>query len=123
MLPAGTAGLAYLGSCVVMGASVVLLPAAADSVWAPTTCFVGGALGWLGWRIRGARPAGGEGALALAVLGLLVLLLRLAAVYTWLDVSVPLPAVLVVGFAVQAAALLLLTAALAVVGGRDLAAR
>ncbi|WP_327186758.1 hypothetical protein [Streptomyces sp. NBC_01334] len=67
-------------------------------------------------------PAGGEGALALAVLGLLVLVLRPAAVYTWLDVSVPLPTVMLAGFAVQAAAPLLLTVALAIVGGSDLAA-
>lgn len=39
------------------------------------------------------------------------------------DVSMPLPTAMVAGFAVQAAALLLLTAALAVVGSRDVAAR
>ncbi|SEP77900.1 hypothetical protein SAMN04487983_1001483, partial [Streptomyces sp. yr375] len=117
-LPAGPPGLVYLGCCVVMGASVVLLPGAADSVWAPTTCFVVAALGWLAWRIRRGRPAGGEGALALAGLGLLVLAVRVAAVYPWLDVSIPVPTVLLAGFAAQAAALLLLTAALAVVGGR-----
>ncbi|MCX5262955.1 hypothetical protein [Streptomyces sp. NBC_00199] len=122
-LPAGTPGTVYLGCCVVMGASVVVLPGVVDSVWAPTTCFVLGALGWLVRRGRRGRVAGGEGALALAVLGLLVLTLRVTAAYTWLGVSMPLPTVMVAGFAVQAAALLLLTAALAVVGGRDVAAR
>ncbi|MEH0548783.1 hypothetical protein QA802_38665 [Streptomyces sp. B21-105] len=122
-LPVGTPGKVCLGCCVVMGASVVVMPAAADSVWAPTTCFVLGAVGWLARRGRRGRTAGGEGALALAVLGLLVLTLRLAAAYTWIDVSVPLPAVMVAGLAVQTAALLLLTAVLAVVGGRDVAAR
>ncbi|MFD9389248.1 hypothetical protein ACFWBB_00470 [Streptomyces sp. NPDC060000] len=68
--------------------------------------------------------AGGRGAAPpLAALGLLVLVLRLAAVYTWLDLSVPDPAVLLAGIAARAAALLLLTAAMAVVGGRDLATR
>ncbi|AVV44368.1 hypothetical protein C6376_25930 [Streptomyces sp. P3] len=122
-LSVGTPGTVYLGCCVVMGASVVVLPGVADSVWAPTTCFVLGALGWLVRRGRRGRTAGGEGALALAGLGLLILTLRVAAAYTWLDVSMPLPTAMVAGFAVQAAALLLLTAALAVVGGRDVAAR
>ncbi|MFI1505455.1 hypothetical protein [Streptomyces sp. NPDC020597] len=122
-LSVGTPGTVYAGCCVVMGASVVVLPTVADSVWAPTTCFVLGALGWLVRRGRRGRTAGAEGALALAGLGLLILTLRVAAAYTWLDVSMPLPTAMVAGFAVQAAALLLLTAALAVVGGRDLAAR
>jgi hypothetical protein len=120
-LPGTTPGLAYLACCVVMGASLVLLPTAADAVWAPTTCFLVGALGWLLWRIRRSRPGNPAGALALTALGLLVLALRVTALYPWLDV--PVPASLLVGFTGQAAALLLLTTALAVVAGRDLAAR
>lgn len=123
VVPVATPGTLYLGCCVVMGASVVLVPVAADSVWAPTTCFVLGALAWLVRRARRGRPAGGEGALALAVLGLLVLAVRVAAAYPWLDVAMPLPTAMVAGFAAQAAALLLLTVVLAVVGGRDAAAR
>ncbi|MEV1063485.1 hypothetical protein [Streptomyces sp. NPDC050263] len=117
-LPVLPPGLAYLACCVVMGASVVLVPMAADPVWAPATCFLVVALGRLVRRAR--RPAGNvEATLALAVLGLLVLALRLAALYSWLDV--PVPAVTLAAFLTQAAAALLSTAALAVVGGRDLA--
>ncbi|MGY4741675.1 hypothetical protein [Streptomyces sp. ATMOS53] len=118
-LPAMPPGLAYLACCVVMGASTVLVPMAADPVWAPTTGFLVAALGRLVWRTR--RPAAnGEATLALAVLGLLVLALRLAALYSWLDV---LPAVTLAAFVSQGAAALLLTAALAVTAGRDLSAR
>jgi hypothetical protein len=119
-LPAVPPGLAYLACCVVMGASIVLVPMAADPVWAPATCFLVAALGRLVWRTRH-RRANAEATVALAVLGLLVLALRLAALYPWLDV--PVPAVTLAAFVSQGAAALLLTAALAVIGGRDLAAR
>lgn len=120
VLPVGTPGLGYLACCVVMGASVVLVPTSADAVWAPATGFLACALGRLVWRAR-SRRQGGAGALALAFLGLLVLALRVAALVPWLDVSVP--GVVVAGFVGQAVAVALLTLALAVVGGRELAAR
>ncbi|MFF9623545.1 hypothetical protein [Streptomyces griseosporeus] len=120
VLPVGTPGLGCLACCVVMGASVVLVPTSADAVWAPATGFLACALGRLLWRARSPRQ-GGAGTLALAFLGLLVLALRVAALVPWLDVSVP--GVVVAGFVGQAVAVALLTLALAVVGGRELAAR
>ncbi|MDX3116302.1 hypothetical protein [Streptomyces scabiei] len=119
-LPLLPPGLAYLGCCVVMGASIVLAPMAADPVWAPATCFLLVASGRLGWRARHGS-GGADATLALAVLGLLVLALRLAALYPWRDI--PMPTDTLVAFALQGTAALLVTAALAVVGGRDLASR
>jgi hypothetical protein len=120
-LPFGSPGIVFLACCVVMGASVVLLPTVADAVWAPATCFAVGALGWLLWRTRRRDESTTGGGVALAVLGLLLLVMRVAALYPWLDV--PLPAVFLGGALGQAGVLALLVAALGVVGGRDLAAR
>ncbi|WP_037676655.1 hypothetical protein [Streptomyces griseus] len=123
-LPAGTPGLVLLACCVVMGASVVLLPDGVDSAWAPVTCFLVGALAWLMWPARRASgPEAGHagGALALAALGLLLLALRVCAVYPWRDAG--LPAVFLGGAVGQAAVLTLLTATLCVLGGRELTRR
>ncbi|NUP43200.1 MAG: hypothetical protein HOY76_40830 [Streptomyces sp.] len=121
VLPVGTPGLVFAACCVVMGASQVVLPALPDAVWAPATCFVLGALGWLLLRRRrmDASPAGG--AMALAALGLLLLAVRIATLYPWL--GVPVPAAYVGAALGQTAALALLTLALTVVAGRDLAGR
>ncbi|MFF8726850.1 hypothetical protein ACF073_10195 [Streptomyces sp. NPDC015171] len=120
-LPAGSPGLLFLGGCVVTGGSLVLLPAAADTVWAPATGFLVGALGWLLWQSRRTVPAPPGAALALTALGVLVLAVRVAALYPWLHV--PGASVLLGGGLGQAAALVLLTAALAVPAGRDLVRR
>lgn len=120
-LPAGTPGLIFMSACVVMGASSVVLPAAADLAWAPASCFVVGALGWLLWQARGRDGATPGGALALAALGLLILTARVAALYPWLHVP-EVPAAYLGGGLAQTAALALLTVALAVVGRRDLVA-
>ncbi|MER5505377.1 hypothetical protein ABT052_08670 [Streptomyces sp. NPDC002766] len=121
-LPVGTPGLLYTACCVVMGGSLVLLPALADAAWAPATCFVLGALGWLLLRARRADSTStGCGAVALAALGLLLLAFRVAALSPWL--SVPLPAAFVVGALAQTAAITLLVVALALVARRDLATR
>jgi hypothetical protein len=66
--PGGSPGLLFMACCVVMGASIVLLPEAADSVWAPTTCFLLGSFGRLLGRTRrkdrntasGASPSWGS---------------------------------------------------------------
>ncbi|MEU6507173.1 hypothetical protein [Streptomyces sp. NPDC046942] len=120
-LPAGTPGLVFMTACVLTGASLVLLPAATDLVWAPANCFVVGALGWLVWNVR--RPDRGApgGGLALAALGLLLLAVRVAALYPWL--GVPVPAGYWNSSLGQTSALALLTVALAVAGRRELAAR
>ncbi|MFJ9820135.1 hypothetical protein ACIRU3_33675 [Streptomyces sp. NPDC101151] len=119
-LPAGSPGLVLMTGCVVMGASVVVLPAVPDLAWAPASCFVVGALGWLLWQARGGDGTTPGGALALAALGLLILAARVAALYPWLHL--PVPAEYLGGGLVQTAALALLTVALAVVGRRDLVA-
>ncbi|GGU96770.1 hypothetical protein GCM10010260_35480 [Streptomyces filipinensis] len=120
-LPAGTPGVVFMAACVVTGASLVLLPAAADLVWGPANCFVVGALGWLLWTVRRGEPVAPGGALALAVLGLLLLAVRVSAVYPWL--GLPEAAGYLGGDLVQAAALALLIVVLAVAGCRELAAR
>ncbi|WP_141208439.1 hypothetical protein [Streptomyces griseorubiginosus] len=120
-LPMGEPGLVFATCCVLMGASVVALPDGVDTVWALVTCYLVTALARLLYRARrGSRgPAAGEAA-ALAALGLLLLAVRITAVYPWLD---ELPGALRVGVLTQAAALVALTAALAVVSGRDLLSR
>ncbi|MEU5079655.1 MULTISPECIES: hypothetical protein [Streptomyces] len=120
-LPAGSPGLVFLAGCVVTGASVVLLPSAADAVWAPATCFAVGALGWLLWHARRTDRTPPGAALALTALGLLVLAVRVAALYPWLHV--PGASMVRGGGLGQTAALVLLTTALAVTAGRDLVRR
>ncbi|WEO93715.1 hypothetical protein A6P39_006665 [Streptomyces sp. FXJ1.172] len=120
-LPAGTPGLALMATCVLTGASQVLLPGAADLVWAPANCFALGALGWLLWRGRRTDPGTRGGALALALLGLLLLAVRVAALYPWL--GLPTPAGYLVGGIGQTAALALLTVVLTIAGRRELTAR
>lgn len=93
----------------------------ADIAWAPATCFVLAALGWLLLRTRRAESGAGSGALALASLGLLILAVRTASLVLWL--GLPLPSVYLVGALAQAGALTLLVVALAVVARRDLAPR
>ncbi|MDH6589298.1 hypothetical protein M2161_008404 [Streptomyces sp. SAI-133] len=120
VLPAGAPGLVFAACCVLMGGSVVALPGGVDTVWALVTCYLVAALAWLLYRVRGeGRVPEGEAA-ALAALGLLLLVVRVTAVYPWLDV---LPGALRVGVLTQAAALVALTAALAVVSGRALVSR
>lgn len=115
-VPGGSPGLVFLASCVVMGASIVLGPDAADAAWAPATCFAVGALAWLVLRVRRGLPGDPGEAFALAALGLLLCALRGAAVYPWLDVA---PAALIDGALAQAAVLALLVTALAVIGVRE----
>ncbi|MEU9170381.1 hypothetical protein AB0D34_21675 [Streptomyces sp. NPDC048420] len=120
-LPAGAPGQVFAACCVLMGGSVVALPDGVDTAWALVTCYLVTALAWLVYRVRGGSrtPVPGEVA-ALAALGLLLLAVRITAVYPWLDA---LPGTLRVGVLTQAAALVALTAALAVVSGRDLLSR
>ncbi|MER5520313.1 hypothetical protein [Streptomyces sp. NPDC002763] len=120
-LPAGSPGLVFLACCVVMGACNVLVPTVTDLAWTPATGFLAGGVAWLLLRTR--RPGSGTpgGALALAALGLLLLGVRAASLALW--IGVPVPAEFLRGGLAQTAALALLTAALAIVGGRDLAVR
>ena len=115
-VPGGSPGLLFLASCVVTGASIVLVPTAADAVWAPAACFAAGALTWLAGRIRSGGTGDPGPAFALAALGSLLLAVRVAAVYPWLDVA---PAVMTGGALAQAAVLGLLVTALVVVGVRE----
>ncbi|MFF4602619.1 hypothetical protein ACFY12_07670 [Streptomyces sp. NPDC001339] len=120
-LPGGSPGLLFMACCVVMAASIVLSPIAADSVWAPATCFLVGALGWLLWRAPRTDQGTACAAVALAALGLLILAIRVAVLYQWLDV--PTPDALLAGVLAQTAALVVLTGALAAVAGRGLRTR
>ncbi|MET8982447.1 hypothetical protein ABZX85_43400 [Streptomyces sp. NPDC004539] len=113
-LPAGTPGLAYLASCVVMGASQVVLPLATDSVWAPATAVL---LAGLLWLVR--RPRTPETAFALVALALLLLALRVTTLLHWFAV---LPETARLGSVVQAAGLVLLAAALVSAGTRGVGA-
>ncbi|WP_020117287.1 hypothetical protein [Streptomyces canus] len=119
-LPAGAPGLVFAACCVLMGGSIVALPGGVDTVWALVTCYLVTALAWLLYRARGENRVPAAEAAALAALGLLLLVVRITAVYPWLDL---LPGALRVGVLTQAAALVALTAALAVVSGRDLLSR
>jgi hypothetical protein len=119
-VPAGAPGLVFAACCVLMGGSVVALPGGVDTVWALVTCYLVTALAWLLYRTRGEGRVPAAEAAALAALGLLLLAVRITAVYPWLDV---LPGALRVGVLAQAAALVALTAASAVVSGRDLLSR
>ncbi|MFF4035006.1 hypothetical protein ACFYZ2_35610 [Streptomyces sviceus] len=119
-LPAGAPGLVFAACCVLMGGSVVALPGGVDTVWALVTCYLVTALAWLLYRARGGNRVPAAEAAALAALGLLLLAVRITAVYPWLDL---LPGALRVGVLTQAAALVALTAVLAVVSGRDLLSR
>lgn len=121
VLPAGTPGLVFAACSVVTGASEVLLSVTPDAVWAPVTCFVVGALGWLLLRRRRTDASAAGGAVALAALSLLLLAVRIAMLYPWL--GLPVPVVFIGGALTQAAVLTLLTVALAVLARRDLAAR
>ncbi|NUS09203.1 MAG: hypothetical protein HOV97_42350 [Nonomuraea sp.] len=120
-LPVGTPGLVFTACTVVMGGSLVLLPAMPDAAWAPATGFVLGALAWLVLRNRRTDSGASGGAAALAALGLLLLAVRVAALYPWL--GVPVPAAFLGGALVQAGALTLLVVVLALVARRDLAPR
>jgi hypothetical protein len=120
-LPVGTPGLVFAACSVVMGGSLVLLPAMADAAWAPATGFVLGALAWLLLRNRRTDSGASGGAAALAALGLLLLAVRVAALYLWL--GVPVPTAFLGGAFVQVGALTLLVVVLALVARRDLASR
>lgn len=118
-LPALPPGLAFMGTCVVVGGSLVLWPRAADTQWATGTAFVLASLVWLTARAlnRGSRQRA-EDALALAALGLVVLALRIALLADELEAHMP--ATLVVAAWAQLVAGAVLTGALTAVGTRDL---
>lgn len=89
-LPAVPPGLTFMTVCVLMGASVVLWPAGADSEWAAGTAFTVAAVGWLVLRHRSAVHAADFATpLALAALGLVVLTLRLGVLSLLNDAQAP----------------------------------
>lgn len=120
-LPVGTPGLVFMATCVLTGASLVLVPTAGDLVWGPANCFVVAALGRLLCRTRRAASVAPGGALALAALGLLLLAARAAAVYPWLRLPGASP--YTGGGLAQTAAIAVLTVLLGGVGVRELARR
>lgn len=110
-------GLALMGSCVLMGGSMVVWRDGADSVWSSgTACIVAG-LCWFAARARGAGAAADPALpLALALLSCAVLAERAGMLVLLMDTR--LSALHVYAAGAQAAALTALTAALAVAGSR-----
>ncbi|WP_405913914.1 hypothetical protein OG760_32625 [Streptomyces sp. NBC_00963] len=124
-LPFAPAGPALLGTCVLMGGSMVVWPQGADSVWGSGTVVVAAGCAWWVARIRASRRGAGtpEPALplALAVLGTVVLAQRCALM--GLLTSAQAPYSTIVGGEIQAAALAALVVTLTVSGTRGLLAR
>ncbi|MFJ5292613.1 hypothetical protein [Streptomyces sp. NPDC088348] len=124
-LPFAPAGPALLGACVLMGASMVVWPQGADSVWGSGTAVVAAGAAWWVVRIRSARSGAGaaEPALPLALAALSAAVLAQRCALQDLLASAQAPRALVVGGWIQAAALTVLVVTLAVSGTRGLLAR
>ncbi|MFJ6739636.1 hypothetical protein ACIQOU_12115 [Streptomyces sp. NPDC091279] len=120
VLPVGTPGLVLATCAVATGAAAVLMGGLSDPASAPATCFVVAAVGRLLTRAHGAERLSAGAAAALAALGLLLLAVRVSALWPWLDL--PLPAAYLGGALGQIAALALLVPVFGVIARRDLAA-
>ncbi|MFE2226129.1 hypothetical protein [Streptomyces kronopolitis] len=121
-LPLASPGLVLLGTCVLMGAAMVVWPGNADQVWAGGAPFIVGAAGWLFARFRfPERAADPALPLALAALGLSTLVERTLSLSFLAEADAPGAVVTAAG--VQAAVLAALAVALAATGARGLTAR
>nr|WSY57005.1 hypothetical protein OG999_47275 [Streptomyces sp. NBC_00886] len=115
----GSPGLIYMGCCTLIGASITLLPAAADAAWGPAAGFLVIGVGWLVARSRepGNRHRT-DGAVALAGLGVLILSMRISGMLFWQGLSL---SAAVLGTTLgQAAALALMVLVLTGTGVRTL---
>jgi hypothetical protein len=115
--PAGSPGLVYMACCTLIGASITLVPAAADAAWGPATGFLVLGVGWLISRNREAQQSDTMGsAIGLAALGLVILANRLSGLLFWRGLSISTP---VLGSTLaQATAVTVTVLALAVMGIR-----
>ncbi|WP_328732194.1 hypothetical protein OHT20_20425 [Streptomyces caniferus] len=121
-LPLVSTGQALMGTCVLVGAStVVLWPRVADTGWAEGSAFIAAAAVWLVVRRRSPKHVADPALpLALATLGLAVLVQR---ILTLASSAQNTPGSLVADFTVQTGIIALLAAALTATGTRSLTPR
>jgi hypothetical protein len=117
--PVGSPGLVHMACCTLIGASITLVPAAADAAWGPATGFLVLGVGWLLTRNREAEKSETMGrAVGLAALGLVILANRLSGLLFWRGLSISTP---VLGSTLaQATAVTLTVLALTAMGIRGL---
>ncbi|MFI1156565.1 hypothetical protein [Streptomyces sioyaensis] len=121
-LPLASPGPALMGTCVLMGASMVVWPEVAVTGWAGGSAFIAAAAVCLVARCRSPKHVADPALpLALATVGLAVLVERTLTLAFVAQAHVP--GSLIVASAVQAGLTALLTAALTATGTRSLTAR
>ncbi|MFF1655327.1 hypothetical protein [Streptomyces sp. NPDC058255] len=90
--PVSSPGLIYMACCTLIGASMTLVPAAADAAWGPATGFLVLGVGWLITHNREVQTSDTMGrAIALAALGLAILANRLSGLLFWQGLSISTP--------------------------------
>ncbi|MFI0907656.1 hypothetical protein ACH4TE_29700 [Streptomyces sioyaensis] len=120
-LPLASPGPALLGTCVLMGASMVLWPEVAVTGWAGGSAFIAAAAVWLVARWRSPKHVADPALpLALATLGLAVLVQQILILASWAQNA---PGSLIAAFTVQTGIIALLAAALTATGTRSLTTR
>ncbi|MGD3112780.1 hypothetical protein [Streptomyces sp. YGL11-2] len=121
-LPLASPGLALMGTCVLMGASMVVWPEVAVTGWAGGSAFIAAAAIWLVARSRSPKHVADPALpLALATLGLAILVERTLTLALVLQAHAP--GSLNAASTVQAAIIALLAAALTTTGTRSLTTR
>ncbi|WP_030989185.1 hypothetical protein [Streptomyces sp. NRRL S-1813] len=121
-LPLASPGPALMGTCVLMGASIVVWPGVADTGWAGGSAFIAAAALSLVARRRSPKHVADPALpLALAALGLAVLVQRILILAFALQAQAP--GSLIAASTVQSAIIAALTAALTATGTRSLTAQ
>ncbi|MFI9046140.1 hypothetical protein [Streptomyces sp. NPDC053427] len=122
LLPLASPGLVLVGTCVLMGASMVVWPGAAVTGWADGSAFIAAAAVWLIVRRRSPEHVADPALpLTLATLGLAVLVERTLTLA--FAVQAHAPGSLIAATTVQVGIIALLTVALTTTGTRSLTAR
>ncbi|PJJ02962.1 hypothetical protein BX264_3328 [Streptomyces sp. 2333.5] len=120
-LPLASPGLALMGTCVLMGASIVVWPGVADPGWAGGSAFIAAAAVWLVVRCRSPKHVADPALpLALATLGLAILVQRIPIVAFPAQNA---PGSVIAAATVQAGIIVVLAAALTTTGTRSLTVR
>ncbi|MFI2188131.1 hypothetical protein [Streptomyces sioyaensis] len=122
-LPLASPGLALMGTCVLMGASMMVVwPDIADPGWAAGSAFIAAAAVWLVARRRSPKHVADPALpLALATLGLAVLVERTLTLAIMVEAHSP--GSLIAASSVQTGIIALLATALTATGARSLTAR